>query len=65
MSEMERRKADKEIEAAQDRLKHFVKKASECKGHHDPERLARYRDGRPNAPHGVIWAELGRKWRMM
>ncbi|HEY0010007.1 MAG TPA: hypothetical protein VGB55_14870 [Tepidisphaeraceae bacterium] len=30
MSETECRKADKEIEAAQNRLKRFVKKASEC-----------------------------------
>lgn len=62
MSEMERRKADKEAEAAQHRLKRFVKKASQCKNHHDPERLQRIRDGREAEPRGVTWRQLGRRF---
>lgn len=47
------------------RLKKFVKKASQCKNHHDPERLARAKEGREGAPRGVSWAELGRRYRTM
>ena len=54
-----------EVEAAKKRLKNFCKRASECKNHHDPERLARAREGREGAPRGVGWAELGRRYRTM
>lgn len=65
MDEKERRKADEDREAARDRLSRIVKKASECRNHHDPERLARQRDSNPNAPRGVTWAELGRRFRTL
>lgn len=54
-----------EIEAANERLKKFVKKASQSKNHHDPERLARAKEGRDGAPRGMSWAELGRRYRTM
>ncbi len=62
-----RKKGDEqaEIEAAKQRLKGFAKPASQCKNHHDPERLARAKEGRENSPHGVSWAELGRRHRTM
>ena len=50
-----------EIEAAQDRLKRFVKKASECTNYHDPERLRRMREGRENEPRGISWTKLARE----
>ena len=62
MSEMERRKADNETEAAQDRVKRFVKKASACTNYHDPERLKRHREGRQAEPRGMTWRELGRRF---
>lgn len=65
MSEMERHKADKEIEAAKARLKRFAKKASECTNYHDPERLKRSREGGQAEPHGVTWRELGRRYRVL
>lgn len=54
-----------EIEAAKERLRKFCKRASECKNYHDPERLARVKEGREHAPRGVSWAELGRRYRTM
>lgn len=53
-----------EVEAAKERLKNFIKPASQV-NHHDPERMARYREGRQDAPRVISWAELGRKWRMV
>lgn len=53
-----------EIEAAKERLKGFIKPASQV-SHHDAERLARYREGREGAPRRVTWAELGRRYRTM
>jgi protein subunit release factor B len=51
------------IEAAKARLKGFIKPASSV-NNHDPERMARYREGRENASRGVTWAELARNiWR--
>ena len=41
--------------AAQERLKAFTKPA---KNYHDPERLARWREGRQNEPRIVSWKEL-------
>lgn len=52
-----------EIEAAKERLTYFCRPTSQCKNHHDPERLARHREGRDGAPRGVTWAELGRRYR--
>lgn len=54
-----------EIAAAKERLKKFAKPASQCKNHHDPEQLARYRERREHAPHGVSWGELARTLRAM
>jgi hypothetical protein len=54
-----------EIEAAKERLKKFCKRASQCKNYHDPERLARAKEGREGAPRAVSWAELGRRYRTM
>lgn len=54
-----------ETEAAKARLKKFCKPASQCKNHHDPERLARAKEGRENEPRGMAWAELGRRYRVM
>jgi hypothetical protein len=54
-----------EVEAAKAWLKGFAKKASECKNHHDPERMRRVQEGREHEPRGVSWAELGRRFRTM
>ncbi len=49
-----------EIESAKERLKGFIKRPI---NYHNPERLARYREGRENAPHGLSWADLARNIR--
>ena len=61
MSDTEYRKAEKETEAAQDRLKRFVKKASEFKNYHDPDRMQRVKEGREHEPQGMTWRELARE----
>lgn len=60
-----RKKEDEqaEIEAAKERLKKFVKKASECNDHFDPERMARVKEGREGAPRGMSWRELAKSLR--
>jgi len=57
-----RKKKDEqaEIKAAEERLAKFCRPGSQCKNNHDPERLARWRDGRQSEPRIISWAELGR-----
>lgn len=53
-----------EIAAAKERLARFVKTASQCMDHYDPERMRRVKEGRENEPRGVSWSELARTlWR--
>jgi hypothetical protein len=51
-----------EIAAAKERLKAFTKPA---KNYHDPERLARWREGRQNESRMISWAELGRRLQIL
>lgn len=53
------------IEAARERFRRCCRPASQSKNYHDPERLARHREGREGAPRGVSWAELGWQYRLM
>ena len=55
--------ADKEpvIEAAARKLQGFLKPASQIEDRHDPERWARWIEGRQHEPRIVTWAELGRR----
>lgn len=52
-----------EIEAAKERLKGFIKRASDV-NYHDPERLAAAKEGRKFVPRST-WAELGRRFQLI
>jgi penicillin V acylase-like amidase (Ntn superfamily) len=54
-----------EIKAAKERLRKFCRPASECKNHHNLERLRRWRDGKQGTTRSVTWAELGRHLRTL
>jgi hypothetical protein len=60
----EKNDEESKIEAAKERLRRFGKPASQCKGHHDPERFAAAKQGRKFVPRSV-WAELGRKFQII
>lgn len=56
---------EKHEEAEIEPLRKFCKRASECKNYHDPQRLARTKEGREHAPRTISWAELGRRYWTM
>jgi hypothetical protein len=49
-----------EIEAVRERFWRCCRPAKQSKNYHDPERLARWREGRQNEPLGVPCAEIAR-----
>jgi hypothetical protein len=51
-----------EIEAAKERLKGFIKRASDV-NYHDPERVAAAKEGREYVPRS--WRELARKFHLI